>query len=60
MCLRNSRIEVAHPRQASHDPLEGATLADRLSRIGGVLEACLPDRLFGMPAAWAFPMDRKA
>ena len=29
---------MAHPRRALRDPLKGATLADRQSRIGGVLE----------------------
>jgi len=29
---------MAHPRRASRDPLKGATLATRQSRIGGVLE----------------------
>jgi hypothetical protein len=29
---------MAHPRRASRDPLKGATLAARRSRIGGVLE----------------------
>ncbi len=28
---------MAHPRRALRDPIKGATLADRQSRIGGVL-----------------------
>ena len=31
---------MTHPCHAPRDPLKGAALADRQSRIGGALEAC--------------------
>ena len=38
---------MTHPRRASRDPLKGATLADRQSRIHGVLDSGISRRAAG-------------